>query len=160
MRLHVASVVCALALGATAASGQSTTTQLAVAGWQAIEANDAEKAASLFRDALSRQPRDAELLYGSGVAAHLQGREADALRLLQKSLEIEPRFTGASELLGEIAYREGELDLAIKTYEKAIALAPRNAASLRTRLEAWRSEASVHSSSPKACVGVRLTLRR
>jgi len=146
MRLYVASVVCALTLGATAASGQSTTTQLAVAGWQAIEANDAEKAASLFRDALSRQPRDAELLYGSGVAAHLQGREADALRLLQKSLEIEPRFTGASELLGEIAYREGELDLAIKTYEKAIALAPRNAASLRTRLKAWRSEASVHSS--------------
>jgi tetratricopeptide (TPR) repeat protein len=146
MRLYVASVVCALVLTGAAASGQSTTAQLADAGWQAIEANDADKAASLFRDALSRQPRDAELLYGCGVAAHLQGRDADALRLLQKSLEIEPRLTGASELLGEIAYREGELDLAIKTFEKAIALAPRTTAPLRSRLDAWRSEASVHSS--------------
>lgn len=149
MRLHVAAAVCACSLASLAGSparGQSTTAQLAEAGWRAIDANDADQAASLFRAALSRQPRDAELLYGSGVAAHLQGRDDDALKLLQKSLEIEPRLTGASTLLGEIAYREGALDLAIKTYEQAIALAPRQTAPLKTRLEAWRSEASVHNS--------------
>jgi len=100
---------------ASAAVAQSTTAQLAEAGWKALAANEADNAAALFRDALSRQPRDPELLYGSGVAAHLQGRDEDALRLLQQSLQIEPRLMGAATLLGEIAYREGELELAIKT---------------------------------------------
>ena len=115
MRSRLACLLCVLALTSAEALAQSTTAQLAEAGWRALDAKDADKAASLFREALSRQPRDAELNYGAGVAAHLQGRQDEALRLLQKSLEIEPRLTPAAALLGEIAYREGDLDLAIKT---------------------------------------------
>lgn len=144
MHLRVMPAVCLLALTASIASGQSSTVQLAEAGWKAIDANDADRAASLFRDALSRQPRDAELNYGAGVAAHLQGREQDAAQYLKKALAIEPAFTSASALLGEIAYHEGDLDFAIKTYEKAIALSPRSTTALKPRLDAWRKESSVH----------------
>src|SRR5215813_7018836 len=146
MRLPILCLVCLATLAAADARAQSTTAQLAAAGWQALDAKDADKAASLFREALSRQPRDAELNYGAAMAAHLQGRQSDAMRWLQKALEIEPRMTPASALLGEIAYREGDLDLAIKTYEQAIAAVPRSGSALRARLDAWRSEASVHNS--------------
>jgi len=147
-RLHVpfTMLLAAFVLAAASrAAGQSTSSELAAAGWRAIKAADADKAASLFRDALSREPRDPELNYGAGLAAHLQGRDEEASRHLKKALEIEPRFSSASALLGEIAYHDGDLDFAIKTYEKAIALSPRAAPALQPRLDAWRSEASVHN---------------
>jgi len=90
------------------------------------------------------QPRDATLLFGAGVAAHLQGREQDASTALRQALQLEPRLTQASAWLGEIAHTEGDLDLAIKTYETALKYAPGNM-SMRERLEAWRREASVHA---------------
>src|SRR5437588_5104084 len=91
------------------------------------------------------RPRDAVLNLGAGVAAHLQGREQDAVLLLQKAVELEPRLTEAAALLGEIAYHQGDLDFAIKTYEAAVTHAPRDPA-LKQRLEAWRSEASAYKS--------------
>lgn len=141
-------ILCAvgvLLVCAASAQAQSHTADLAAAGWRAIEGRDADKAAALFREALSYQPRDAELCFGAGVAAHLQGRDDEASRFLKRSLEIEPRLAGASALLGEIAYRDGNLDLAIKTYEAALALAPRNASAMKAQLEAWRKEAAVHN---------------
>jgi hypothetical protein len=60
-------------------------------------------------------------------------------------LDLEPRLTIASQLLGQIAYDEGEVDLAIRTNEKALKYAP-NDAVLTSKLEAWRREAEVHHS--------------
>jgi hypothetical protein len=112
-------------------------------GWQALQNGDADKAAAVFREALTLHPRDAVLRFGAGVASHLQGREEEALGQLQKAVQLEPRLTQASALLGEIAYHTGDLDLAIRTYEAALARAPESAA-LRQRLEIWRNEAAVH----------------
>ncbi len=53
------------------------------------------------------------------------------------------RLTQASALLGGIAYGEGDLELAIKTYESALVHAPANV-SMRQQLVAWRREAAVH----------------
>ena len=64
---------------------------------------------------------------------------------LKRALQIEPRLTPASALLGEIAYQQGDLTFAIKTYESALALAPGNV-ELRERLATWRSEATVTDS--------------
>src|SRR5262245_31608182 len=133
-----------LLLRAPMAGAQVRTDDLAQAGWRAIDAQDADTAEALFRQALTQRPGDAELHFGAGVAAHLQGRDEDAARFLRRSLAIEPRMTGASMLLGEIAYSEGDLDLAIKTYESALALSPRNGSALKARLETWRNEAAVH----------------
>jgi hypothetical protein len=84
------------------------------------------------------------LLFGASVSAHVQGRASEAKTNLQRALELNPRFTPASLLLGEIIYREGDLDRAIKTYEAALTLAPGNA-DLTSRLQSWHREADVHS---------------
>ena len=54
----------------------------------------------------------------------------------------------ASVLLGEIAYHQGDLTFAIKTYESALALPPGHV-QLRERLATWRSEAAVTDNLPR-----------
>src|SRR5919198_908239 len=111
-------------LVALPAAAQSAADEAAQIGFDALQRGDAEKASAIFKDALVVRPRDPALLYGAGVAAHLLGREHDATRLLGAAIQAEPRLTPASALLGEIAYHEGDLDLAIRTYESALAYAP------------------------------------
>jgi tetratricopeptide (TPR) repeat protein len=140
---YVIWIVAAIVLGSTTARAQTSVAQLADAGWQAVENNDADKAAAFFHEALALRPRSAVLNFGAGVAAHMQGREHDASMLLQKAVELQPDLVQASALLGEIEYHEGELDIAIQTYEAALARAPRNPA-MKRRLEEWRSEATTY----------------
>jgi tetratricopeptide (TPR) repeat protein len=135
-------IVCATA---SAAAGQGAADRLAEIGWQAVDRGDADRAASAFREALGMRPRDAGLNMGAGFAAHLQGREDDATSFLQKALQADPTLIQASTLLGEIVYRSGNLDLAIKTYEAALKHAPRDS-TLKSRLEAWKNEASAYRS--------------
>ena len=60
------------------------------------------------------------LLLGAGVAAHLQGRSKDASVPLKRALDLDPRLTTASILLGQIAYSDGDVAAAIAIYEKAL----------------------------------------
>ncbi len=113
------------------------------AGFAALQKNDADRAATLFRRALAIDSDHPAALYGAGAAAYILGRSTDAIAFLKKALQAEPKLTPASALLGEIAYRQGDLTFAIKTYENALALAPGNV-ELRERLTTWRSEATVH----------------
>ena len=53
------------------------------------------------------------------------------------------RLTGAAPLLGQIAYRAGDLQTAIRTYEDALVVAPENA-QLLTTLARWRREAALN----------------
>jgi len=115
----------------------------AEAGWRALQVGDGEKAAAVFRDALTRNPRDGALHFGAGVAAHLLGRESDAMTSLKRALELEPRLIDAAVLLGEIQHHEGEIDAAIQTYERALARAPASLR-MRARLDEWRKESAVH----------------
>ena len=114
------------------------------AGFAALQAGNGDKAAAVFRSALASDSDNPVALYGAGAAAHLQGRESDALVFLKKAVQVEPRLIQASALLGDIAYHQGDLTFAIKTYENALAQSPANAY-LRERLAAWRSEATVHN---------------
>jgi len=111
-------------------------------GFSALQRGEADAASAVFRTALAERPRDPILLYGAGLAAHLQGRDDDAAQLLKRAVEVEPRLTQAALALGEIAYQRGDLDLAVRTYEQVLVQAPSNVA-VRTRLEAWRAEADV-----------------
>lgn len=113
------------------------------AGFAALQKNDADRAATAFRRALSLEPDHPVALYGAGAAAAVLGRHTDAIAFLKRSLQIEPRLVQTSILLGDIAYHQGDLSFAIKTYENALKLAPANV-EIRERLVAWRSEASVH----------------
>jgi tetratricopeptide (TPR) repeat protein len=135
-----------MALYVASVHGQSSrVSELNDAGWKALRDGYEDRAASLFAEALTLRPNEPVLLMGAGVAAHAQGKQKDAMSSLQMALDVMPGLTPASLLLGQIAYDEGEVDRAIRTYEEALKHAPGNAELTRT-LEEWRSEASVHKS--------------
>lgn len=136
-------VVCLVVLNMAPLRAQSSVVELNQAGWKALEQGDPARAGRLFADALAMRPDEPVLLFGASVAARLQDRAAEARPKLLRALQVNPRFTPASLLLGEIQYREGDLDQAIKTYENALALSPGNP-DLTARLQAWKQEADVH----------------
>lgn len=140
------SALATLCLSLAAASvihAQSTVVELNDAGWKLLQRGESVRAAKLFTEALALEPDDPVLLFGAGTAAHIGGRPKDATSYLRRSLEHDPTLTPASLLFGELAYAEGDVALAITTYEKALKYAP-NELQLTTRLAAWRTEADVH----------------
>jgi Tetratricopeptide repeat/Peptidase MA superfamily len=113
------------------------------AGWEAIQRGDGEKAASAFRAVLANNPRDVRALEGSALAAHLLGRDDDAMSALKRAEQIAPDDAYPPYLLGPLAYGQGDLDLAIKSFEKVVKLAPGNR-NVYQQLEAWKKEAALH----------------
>ncbi len=135
--------ICLILAAATGAHAQSTIGELNEAGWKLLQRGESARAAKVFAEALAEEPEDPVLLFGEGAAAHLGGRPKDATTYLRRSLEYNPRLTPAAVLLGEIAYAEGDVALAIATYETALKYAP-DEPHLTTRLAAWRTEADIH----------------
>jgi len=143
--LGASGILIVLAVSAASLRAQSSVTSLNDAGWKALQNGDNDKAAAFFNEALTMRPADPVLLLGSGAAAHRQGKQQDAIARLRRALEVNPRLTSASRLLGMIAYNEGDADLAIGTYEKALKYAPGDA-ELTGQLAAWKKDADVHRS--------------
>ena len=127
-------------LGPVPSLAQSTARELNDTGWKLLESGDAGRAARVFTEALTMEPNQPVLLLGAGVAAHMQGRSKDATVPLRRALELDPRFTAASILLGQIAYADGDVANAISIYEQALTHAP-NEPVLTTKLKAWRADA-------------------
>lgn len=151
---HLASLVllcCSLAVPAARAQEIP-----APDGWAALEAGDGSKAASAFRQALENDPANPLLQYGAGMAAHLLGRENDAMTALKKAVASEPRFVEAHLWLGQIAYAQGDLDLAIRSFESALKLRPGNR-QIASQVENWRKESGVHRELTDR-VGVRFRI--
>jgi Flp pilus assembly protein TadD len=123
--------------------GQTRVTDLNDRGWQALRDGDGDRAATLFAEALTIRPNDPVLLAGYGGAARAQGRPVDAMARLKRALELDPRLAVASRLLGQTAFDEGDVDLAIRTYESALKYAPGDP-SLTKALDACRREVDVH----------------
>ncbi|HEY7172073.1 MAG TPA: tetratricopeptide repeat protein [Vicinamibacterales bacterium] len=123
---------------------RATVIELNDAAWKALAEGKADRAAALFAEALEIRPDEAVLLFGAGAAAHEQGKPKEAIARLRQAIERNPRLVDASRLLGVIAYDQGDLALAIKTYENALKYAPQNRA-MHDQLDAWRAEQSVHS---------------
>ena len=113
-------------------------------GWEAIRAGQITEASRLFHDAIAENAHDATLFLGAGLAAHLQGQEMEARTALQEAVRLNPKLTAASLLLGDISYRQGDLETAVRTYEAALEVEPNNT-QIRGRLEGWRKEAALHS---------------
>jgi hypothetical protein len=112
--------------------------------WAALERGDAAKAAAIFRQELERRPSDPALHYGAGCAAFQLGRADAALSALRKAVELAPGFVEALTALAQVAYSGGDIDLAIRSMEKAATLNPRDGR-LAQQLERWRRESSVHN---------------
>ena len=128
---------------ATSVDAQSSAEELNAAGWKALEQKNAELGALHFAKALVLRPHDPILIFGAAAAAYLQGRIDEARWRLGRALDLDPRLTEASRLLGDIAYESGDVDAAIATYEKALRYAPGDA-DLARALKAWRDDADVH----------------
>jgi tetratricopeptide (TPR) repeat protein len=135
--------VCLTVLALASIHAESSVTELNDAGWKALRNGNGDRAEALFAEALTLRPNDPVLVLGSGAAAQAQGHHREAILRLQRALDLEPSLTVASQLLGRIAYDEGEVDLAIRTFEKALKYAPNDPELART-LDAWHREADVH----------------
>jgi tetratricopeptide (TPR) repeat protein len=141
---RVAIAIVLISRFSTSVSAQPAPSEALDRGFQALQSGDAASAASIFREALTRHPADPQLLFGAGVAAGIQGLDKDAIAFLKQALQIEPQLVQAAVFLGELLYRQGDLELAIKTYERALPGAPPSVAvGMRGRLTAWRDEAAL-----------------
>src|SRR5512138_1519378 len=84
----------------TSVTAQPGTSEALDRGFQALQRGDAAGADAIFREGLTRHPRDPQLLFGAGMAASLQGRDEEAISLLKQALQIAPEFLQAAALLG------------------------------------------------------------
>jgi tetratricopeptide (TPR) repeat protein len=125
-------------------SPRATLNELNDEAWKALAAGRADRAATLFAEALEIRPDESVLLFGAGAAAHAQGKPQEALARLRQAIDRNPRLVEAARLLGAIAYDQGDLPLAIRTYENALKYAPQNRA-IHDQLQAWREEQTAHS---------------
>jgi protein O-GlcNAc transferase len=72
-------------------------------------------------------------VWNAALQYHQAGRLAEAQRLFQQILAVNPRHADSLHLLGVIAYQAGRHDLAVEMIRKAIAINPREA-SLQSKL--------------------------
>jgi tetratricopeptide (TPR) repeat protein len=136
MRL-AAAFACAITISAiTFAQGSAGR-----AGWDSIRDGRNEDAAAAFAEAIRAEPRDPSLHLGAGLAAQLLGDTSKARQSLEEALKLAPNFTTASVLLGDLLYRQSDLQGAIAVYEAASRYAP-NDTTLASRLSRLRDEPS------------------
>lgn len=111
-------------------------------GWDAIRDGRNEQAAAIFADAIRNHPQDGSLYLGEGLAAQLLGNTSTAREAFEYALKLEPNLTTASLLLGDLLYRQSDLEGAIAVYQAAVTYAPTDK-TLLSRLERLRAEPSV-----------------
>jgi len=113
--------------------------------WQALQAGDGEKAAAAFKTMLASNPNDVRALTGAGIAAHMTGRDDQALSYLKRAVQVDPDSAEANSYLAQAAYVQGDLDLAIKAGERYMKKSPGDREAAK-QIEVWKKEAALHDS--------------
>lgn len=85
------------------------------------------EAHELFRRVLDAAPDHPDALHYSGVLAHQQGRNAEAISLIERSLALVPDRADWHSNLGIVLQSQGRYEGAIARYRHAIALDPDHA---------------------------------
>ena len=85
------------------------------------------EAGELYRRVLEMAPDHPRALHYAGVLAHQQGRNDDAVALVERSLALAPDQADCYSNLGIILQSDGRLERAIDAYRRAIALDPAHA---------------------------------
>jgi tetratricopeptide (TPR) repeat protein len=111
--------------------------------WTALNAGQAHAAAEAFRDALAADPKNPRLHVGAGMAAALERRDADARDEFERALALDPKLVEARMLLGQIHYRMGDVQSAMRTYEAVVLEKPEDAG-VQATLDRWRREVELH----------------
>ena len=123
--------------------------ELAQQGWDAIEAKRFGDALTAFEAATDVAPEWAALWYGRGYAEYWLGRDRVAERSLRRSIELDGSRGNAYFVLGELLYRTGQVDEAIKIYETAKQTA-QNGSDFQARLDEWKQEQQLQDGFGKA----------
>ena len=84
--------------------------------------DDLAAAHELYRRVLDANPHHADALHFSGVLAHQQGRDEDAIALIERSLAVAPDRADCYSNLGIVFQSAGRIGEAIEAYRRAIAL--------------------------------------
>ena len=111
-------------------------------GWTALSTGHGAQALELFEQAIAADPKNARLYLGAAASALIDRREAQAQTLIDRALALDPDSHDARELLGQIRYKLGDLDGAIRTYSDLVPIAPERPAVADT-LARWRREADL-----------------
>ncbi len=91
---------------------------------QAIAKRDHEKAHALLVEMGERWKGWAEVWNKRATLFFLEGRDAESLLDIDRTLSLEPRHFGALSGLGQIAIRQGEPHLALAAFQAALQVNP------------------------------------
>lgn len=83
-----------------------------------------EQATTMYRDATSSDPENADGYVGLGEALDAQHRAAEAERAFRKAVDVEPTYWSAQNALGNFLFRHGRSSAAIATYRRVTELIP------------------------------------
>jgi len=103
---------------------------LAAEGWRLWQQRKLPEAEQKFKEALEKDPMNANAWNGLGWSQSNQGKPLNAKVSFEKCLEIEPTHAAALNGLGWIAKGEGTTDDAIGYWQKAVAATPTATAAL------------------------------
>lgn len=89
----------------------------AEAGWRLVKEGQYQRAAQVFTEAAERFPDDASFLVGLGLCHHRLFRDDLAVTTLERAIRLDSSVGQAHKLLGDVYYRRGEIQTAIRHYE-------------------------------------------
>jgi tetratricopeptide (TPR) repeat protein len=93
---------------------------IASQGWKLWRQRKLAEAEDKFKQAVDKDPANANTWNGLGWSQQNQGKKQNARYSFEKCLQIEPKHAAALNGLGWIAKGEGETDDAIEYWEKAV----------------------------------------
>ena len=105
----------------------------------AFETGDAVAADRALNMMVERWPNWAEAWNKRTTLRFVEGRDADSLDDIARTLELEPRHFGALGGFGQICLRAGDIGSALVAFEHAVAVNP-NMDSIRQAAEALRRQ--------------------
>ena len=101
--------------------------QAFAAAWRQHQAGQLKDAEAGYREILSNDPAQAEVLYNLGTVLRALGRPDEAVAAYEQALSQRPRFPAAINNLGEVFESMGRLDDAEDLYRHALLLTPDSA---------------------------------
>lgn len=108
---------------------------------------DVEYAYRGYQQVLAQYPEHPTALHYLGLVAQQVGRGDEALRLLRRSSELNPRDPRVFNHLGQIVYAQGRAEEAIGYFKQALAVDPRHADSLNNLANMLKSRGALREAA-------------
>jgi tetratricopeptide (TPR) repeat protein len=113
-------------------------------GFEFYERGYFDQAQAFFQQALKDDPQSAEVHYGLGSAYLQQQKLQDARQCFERALQLPTTYPGtrpnAWNNLGILTAREGNLDLAIEQFQRALQIDPEHSIALQNLGNAYRQK--------------------